>query len=38
MMIGKVMHGVGKKAQSTSGKDTIKPKKDSIIEKKKDSL
>jgi hypothetical protein len=38
MMIGKVMHGVGKKPQSSLGKDTIKPKKDSIIGKKTDSI
>lgn len=33
MMIGKVMHGVGKKAPTPNGEDTTKPKKDSIIEK-----
>jgi hypothetical protein len=38
MMIGKVMHGVGKKGQNPTPQDTTKPKKDSIIEKKKDSV
>jgi hypothetical protein len=33
MMIGKVMHGVGKKAPAPTGSDTTKPKKDSIIDK-----
>ncbi len=38
MMMGKVMRGVGKKSQTPSGDDTTKPKKDSIIDKKKDSV
>ena len=36
-MVGKVMRGVGKKSQTTSNSDTTKPKKDSILEKKKDT-
>ncbi|HTF02400.1 MAG TPA: DHHW family protein [Bacteroidia bacterium] len=38
MMIGKNLHGVGKKAPVPTPEDTTKPKKDSIIGKKEDSV
>ncbi len=37
-MVGKVMYGVGKKAQNPKTPDTPKPNKDSIIDKRKDSI
>ena len=38
MMVGKIMNGVGKQSQTPVPVDTTKPKKDSIIENKKDSV
>lgn len=38
MMVGKIMNGVGKQSQTPTPVDTTKPKKDSIIENKNDSV
>lgn len=38
MMVGKIMYGVGKQSQNPTPVDTTKPKKDSIIENKNDSV